>query len=52
MIDSSALKLFGDAAGIAETDSVETSAKVQAANPISKDRFILVFLPGSSRGAA
>jgi hypothetical protein len=33
-------KLFGVAAGIAETDSVGTSAKVQAANPINKSRFM------------
>jgi hypothetical protein len=43
------LKASGVAAGIADADSVGASAKAQAANPISKIRFILVLPPLNPR---
>jgi hypothetical protein len=37
---SSPASVFGWAIGIADTDGIEASAKVQAANPINKRRFM------------
>jgi hypothetical protein len=42
---SSPATVFGWAIGIADADGIGASAKVQAANPISKRRFMMYFLP-------
>jgi len=45
----SSATVFGWAIGIADTDGIGASAKVQAANPINKSRFMMCLLLGLSR---
>jgi hypothetical protein len=44
---SSPASVFGWATGIADADRIGASAKVQAANPINKSRFMMWLLLGS-----